>query len=701
MRMTTMAAFVLGLMVLPVPSPGAVVSPRQLVEVVDVSAPTVSPDGRLVAFRLEQASVQRNTVDTVWYVQAVAGDFPPQRVGEGGVPLRDTAGIPLQPDVAWSPDGRWVYYRARLHGRTDVWRAATDGSGAEQVTNDPADIRDFSLDAAGRLLKYSVGATREQVAIAEQAEYDSGIRIDQTTPVGQGLFRSGYIGERLATQRLGKVWFERVPLLDDAPVDWKVVDLATGMQRSATPAEVPSGKSTESALLEGLAPPWKSVADADGRRLALLTRVGEAPGLRDKPDIQLSVVSGDRRARRVDCSVPLCTRKAITGIQWRPQSDEVLFTIAEPEEGLAQSIFGWDLGTGTVRQVVRSGGLVNGGRNESSMCGVSSVVLVCVTAEPDQPPMLERIDLETGARGVLFDPNAALALAIREHVQVRLLRWSDRHGQVFTGQYYLAQGGEGMAAPLFVTYYRCPGFVRGGYGDEWPLASLAGHGISALCINQVRGYRLDAVERYGQGLSAVRSVVDLLSQSGEIDATKVGMGGLSFGTEVTMWTAMNSKLLTAASMSSPVLSPTYYLAGSMKGDAFFSILKDLWQVEAPDSTTERWQTLSPALNLDRVCVPMLMQIPEQEYLFSLDYAIPLIHKRRLDLYAFPNEPHQKFQPRHKLAVYERNLDWFRFWLQNYRQPGIAKSEQYAYWEAMKSERAGEAGCPGDESDNQG
>src|SRR3546814_16062731 len=68
-------------------------------------------------------------------------------------------------------------------------------------------------------------------------------------------------------------------------------------------------------------------------------------------------------------------------------------------------------------------------------------------------------------------------------------------------------------------------------------------------------------------------------------------------------------------------------------------------------------------------------LSEQEYMYALDYEIPLIREHRADLYVFPNEPHQKFQPRHKLAVYERKVDWFRFWLQGYEDPDPAKAAQ--------------------------
>lgn len=54
-----------------------------------------------------------------------------------------------------------------------------------------------------------------------------------------------------------------------------------------------------------------------------------------------------------------------------------------------------------------------------------------------------------------------------------------------------------------------------------------------------------------------------------------------------------------------------------------------------------------------------------------------------DLYVFPNEPHLKFQPRHKLAIYKRNVDWFRFWLQGFEDADPSKADQYEHWRAMR------------------
>jgi dipeptidyl aminopeptidase/acylaminoacyl peptidase len=99
--------------------------------------------------------------------------------------------------------------------------------------------------------------------------------------------------------------------------------------------------------------------------------------------------------------------------------------------------------------------------------------------------------------------------------------------------------------------------------------------------------------------------------------------------------------------------------------------------------------ISPYYSVERVRAPVLMQMSEQEYRSALEYAVPLIRAHRADVYVFPNEPHQKYQPRHKLAVYKRNLDWFRFWLLGEEDRDPAKAAQYAHWRQMRESIASE------------
>lgn len=669
------------------------VGPRRLVEVVDLSGPVVSPDGRRVAFRAERAWVERNTYGSAWYVQDMDGRTPPHEVGDGGVPLRDSAGGAYPAEAVWSADGRFVFYRALLDGRVDVWRAAADGSGAQAMTHDAADVRAFSLEDDGRTLRYSTGATRDEVVRAEQAEYDRGIHIDESVPVGAGLFRSSFVGGRLATQRYTGIWFDRGPMLGSAPDRWHEIDLATGRRRDPAQADKAAPKP---GTVDAAALPLTlfEAREPRGERVAVLTRADGGDRTKRSNRAVLSILprKGSRNANV--CSAPLCSDKDISSVQWRPGGQEVLFTVTDRAAGEVQSVFRWDIATGEVWPVVAAGGFINGGREASSTCGVSATALACVTAEANRPPRLESIAIADGERRVLSDPNAALAADLEASVSSRMLAWTDADGRRFTGQLFERRAGPPGRRPLFVNYYHCMGFLRGGVGDEWPLASLAAAGISTLCIN-APPLVADPVLRFDGALGAVRGAIDLLAHEGVVDPARVGMGGLSFGSEVALWVAMHSDMLRAVSVTSPSVTPLYYLMNSTKGDMFASGLRTVWGLGTPDETPAQWQRLSPTYNVARIRAPVLFQMPEEEYLYALDYVVPLMRKRQADLYVFPHEPHRKFQPRHMLAAYERNLDWFRFWLQGVEDADAGKAGQYAHWremrEAIDAGRAARAG----------
>ncbi len=163
------------------------------------------------------------------------------------------------------------------------------------------------------------------------------------------------------------------------------------------------------------------------------------------------------------------------------------------------------------------------------------------------------------------------------------------------------------------------------------------------------------------------------------------------GSEATMWVAMNSKLLAAAAVVSAQYEPTDYWMEAMRGSHIPQEMKEFQQAGAPDQDPERWKLISPALNTDRIKAPLLMQMSEQEFRGGMELFSRLSNTTTpVEMYAFPDEAHIKLQPRHQFAIYRRNLDWFRYWLEDYVDPDPALSAQYRRWDLLRRRRQASA-----------
>jgi dipeptidyl aminopeptidase/acylaminoacyl peptidase len=645
------------------PAPGL----EELVQVTDLSGIAVSPDGSHVAFRTDRASIDRNSYDLAWHVVDLRSARAVE-LGSGGDPIIADPGLLVAEAPIWSPDGRWIYFRRLRSAQVQIWRTAADGSGSAAVTDEDGDVLSIELSENGRGIDYRVGPPRGEIERAELDEYDSGILVDAHVELGQNLYRGAILNGRHATQRLTGQWFARGGLLWDRPSRNRRLDFATLLRSPADPPPAP-----ESARPAPASP-----------ELAVRSRSGDLAGATwDGEAGQLTVRRAGGSLRAISCGAPACRTGRIAWLAWRPDHDQIVFATADRAH--RQTLHLWDVQTGRVRPVATSEGLLNGGRSASAPCAVTARKAICVAAGPVSPPRLESIDLGSGARRILIDPN--VDLRSRRWPDVERLEWRGSDGRLFTGTLFMPRSPSGPL-PLFINYYRCEGFLRGGVGDEWPFAPLAASGIASICINATRmtGPQ-DGVGQYRAALGGIEAVVDLLAGRGLIDRNRVGIGGLSFGSEVAMWVVMHSNLIAAASVASPQFEPANYWFNGVRGRDHHELLRRIWGLGAPEETPEQWRLLSPALSIERIRAPLLMQLPEQESRYAIELYARLSNSATpAELHVFPDEPHIKVQPRHRLAVYRRNLDWFRFWLQGHEDGDPRRAGQYRRWRSL-SERA--------------
>lgn len=628
------------------------VSERDLVEAADISGVSLSPDGKKLAYRVSRPSIKKNETMLDWYVVDVGGDAPPIRIGSGGIAQHSGAGTLLEQLPIWDRDSRGLRFRALDREAVAIWHWRS-GSIAEREIVDAADILAFEVSTDGRAIRYSVGATRSQIAQAEREAYANGALVDRHLDLMEPIAGGTIEGGKRIMQRLPSSWFGRERILFDTPRREIVVEVEDARVSLAS------------------APPvFAAAAPAQGA--SVTAEDGSTASLTSEGVSRVRVMRST--GQRIDCTAPICRSSQVAALAWRPGRDEIL--LFERTGSARETVWLWRVGASSARAAIKTDGATRSSAH-TPRCAIGAEALVCADAGAVVPPHIVRLSYD-GQRKILDDPNAELRTRIS--ARATAMSW----GRGVTG--VLLRPVHTMApVPLVVQYYRCSGFLKGGVGEEIPMLPLVDHGIAILCMDRVRAEKEAGTgESYRLALSDIESALDQLARQDIIDPARVGIGGLSFGSEVTLFAIRKSNRFSAATIASSQMTPAYYWANALPGRGFAEMLEEYWKIGDPDTDPQRWRELSAVYDVASIDTPLLMQLPEVEARHVAELHTRMKHAgKAVDFYAFADEPHIKKQPVHKLAVYRRNLDWFRFWLKGDVDPDPAKADQYRRWHAYR------------------
>lgn len=668
MRAVTWAAWLLGLFLAGTGPAVAAPTLTDLVETPDLNSLSVSPDGRWAVVREDRASVRDNDYRLTWWIVDTTGKSPPIRAGgAGGARIDYAGGVEREPAV-WSADSRWFYFRALVDGAVQVWRGRADGGIVEAVTSDDADVTDFTLDGKTLAVTYRTGETRAAILAAEQAAYDNGVVVDASIDPAQSVHQGMQINGRMASGRLFGNWFWRQGILGGRPLRQRRIDA--------------EGRAEDLGRTEPL--PFYNFPRPGEDRLARTDGAGRTAFAADIDNVSILSLRAGAQGTPVRCAAAACKVDKLQWLDWTPDGDVVFLATLE-DAGTQVGL--WNPATGRARVVVREPGFIGERGVYGRSCALARAQVICIVQDVVSPPRLEAIDLRRPRRTVLFDPSRDVRPRLA--VTAEKLAWTT-NGYRFNAWLLLPSDRRAKGLPLFIQYYACTDYLRGGTGDEYPMAALAAQGVAALCVNAAREKgetkeTQDSLKTYKIAVAGLQYGVAQLAKRGVIDPARVGMGGLSFGSEVTMRMVTDTRLIKVASISSVQMEPIYYWYNHVHGDDFRKTLRSAWGLGSPDETPARWREMSSAANVDRIYTPILMQLPEQESRFNYEL-FGRLQDRKIptEMVVFPDEPHLKFQPRHKLSVYERNLDWFRFWLEGVEDGSLGKRAQFARWRALRA-----------------
>ena len=655
-------------------APRAVTS-MDLLNLRDLHGIQISPDGRYVAFVLGQAVYKTNSYRSGLFVIGTEQGSKPVSLGTAGPPNWDAINQWLPEDPQWSADSKYLYRRLETAGIWQVWKWSREGGAPIQLTHMERDVRSFQISPDSTKLVVTVEGPS---AIEKKQLAEHGILYDGSVDE----FAPKPIVDRMAEVRGGgsETWIH---------------DLQAGIEHKATEKELEAYANDENDLNGNVFSKTFSKKEIEEQHVS---GFGISPD-RKKVVYQRFVDDFSESAwwswrlllKSMDGGDPVVlTRWDYYPGQywWSPDSKEIYYTEHDdvgaadlrPSKLMAVAATG-----GKARQVLDSPGFLR-----SYSADRSGRLVACIHENDTSPPEVALADLSTGEMRTLVDVNRDfknLQLSPAKRIDV-----SNKYGDHFWGHLVLPPTYEiGKHYPLIITTYRdYEGFLRGGVGDEYPIQVFATNGFAVLnfeALGRLRNNKPNdfdnAILFWESPIAGVEEAVTKLADMGVIDRSRVGITGLSHGAEEVDYGISHSGLFQAAIDSGggsrdPL---TFYLLSDGDRTAF----SRLWDLEWPESDSlPRWQRVSPALNAHRIQAALLINAADAEYIGDMQLVTILRElKKPVEMFIYANEQHEKNQPKHRYEIYERNVDWFRFWLQNKEDPDPAKVGEYKRWRELR------------------
>ncbi|WP_395396471.1 Atxe2 family lasso peptide isopeptidase (plasmid) [Novosphingobium sp. BL-8A] len=661
------------------------ITPADLVRLRDIGFPDVvsgkvspfafSPDGRLIAFVVTRAEPTDNTICSALVVAPLDGKSVE---GKGRARVLDIGGaLPFSRGVyrglfiksgisalitpAWSPDGKSIAYLKNVGGVVQVYRVNVDGSGGGAATRAETDIEDFSWSPDGSQVTY----------LARPGELESSRRTEEAGRSGW-LYDSSVLPNESLDPR---AWVE------DIPLKAFTVDLATGAARAATEDE---------RLRVVPAPPTGTFYElgthsADGAE-ALTKRLNANPNADQRLWVRLA---GNREKA---CARAECTGRIVQA-WWDAAGNSLVFLRRQGWNREEWALYRWAPGSDKLSLIVRTFDALTG-------CIRAGEQLVCGRENSITPRRVVAIDLASGRSRTIFDPNPEFNQF--RLGKVRRLRWTNDRGLEAWGDLVLPPGYDGKSRlPLVITQYHSQGFLRGGTGDDYPVFPLAAKGFAVLSFERPPNVSsiTPGVSDWDEALtvqfkgwaerrslfSSVDRGIDTAIATGFVDPGRIGITGLSDGASTIEFALVNSRRFAAAAMSTccdDMLS-SMVLGGFAWGEHNIKI----GLPPSVDNDRDYWRPVSLSVNARKIDTPILMQLADRETLLALPAFGALREAGKpAEMFVYPDEYHDKWQPAHRLAVYQRGIDWFDYWLRGTRDPDPAKQDQYARWDRLRDLR---------------
>lgn len=319
----------------------------------------------------------------------------------------------------------------------------------------------------------------------------------------------------------------------------------------------------------------------------------------------------------------------------------------------------------------------------------------------NDPPRFVAINRDSGARQLVLDPNDDLA----GRFTLGHVKWIEQNagGHPWHGRlYYPVDYQPGRRYPLVIQTHSFAGkdefslTSRGSHsaalgpsGSAYIAQPLANRGFFVLHGRAADVTFQDDVAEVQIQIVAAEAVVEALVAEGLVDRSRVGIMGYS----ATGWEI-------AYAISHPKFAYAAALTDDNKDGSYLQAAFDNWSyglseqlIGAPafGDGLKVWLEHSPAFNAHRIETPLLMTLSSDGSLLGRwEFFSRLRHLHKpVELYVIPDLAHGSHglqNPTQVLALQERALDWWCFWLKQEEDSVPSKAAQYESWHVLREQQ---------------
>ncbi|HEU5218525.1 MAG TPA: S9 family peptidase [Gemmatimonadales bacterium] len=700
----------------PLAAQGRAFTPNDWYRIATVGSPAVSPDGKQVAFTVTTVVTAENKRHTeVWLAPAT-----------GGEPSRLTAPGVESSNPRWSPDGRLLLFNStRPGGKGRTWALRMDRAGGEafEVDSVPAGV----TPKDGRLVFYTDtamgGIARDTTRRDPFARMQPMARPPFgaiTSPVDPARFDGRHITEMIyKSNGPGFIPGPREARVIRANQIWSR-DLATGARKQITSdgfshrgvAVSPDGQwiaFTADAALRS-----DSVVRAERDSLAQLpydAKRDEAP--RNDTDIFVIAAAGGPPRR-------ITTVNGDEGnLAWSPDSRRLGF-IASPTRTASARLYTVDAAGGTPENLLgdwqyepeQLSWLPDGRLVFSASIGGRTALLTMDPATKRPVELLSGrrrlsgFDMDAEGKTVAYVSTSMtrpteLYVAGTDGQNERQLThfndklnaeiaWSD--AERFT---YKSVGNLEIEGWLMKPFGYEPGkryplvlYIHGGphsaYGENWfdEFQNLAATGMWVLFTNPrgSSGYGAPFTfstrgRWFAEDYQDLMKAVDVAARRPDVDSTRMGVTGGSYGGVMTAWVTAKTTRFKAAQTDRMISEWTYwYGASDAQGLTEFEFYGKPWENQA------MYDSLSPIRKVNRVKTPTLMVQSEEDFrtpMGNADLWYLALKKQGVpvELVRYPRSTHELSRSGEPWLLVDRLgrlRQWFAYWLKGEKNsPAVA------------------------------